>query len=109
MSMAKLPRIPGLKVSIAVDGTSLPEHTDSHTNNDTRRKVTRYVQSQPDKAFCIRLRCDQSCETLTEHDIGATIRIDGRNVSHKIFRFRNLRHDTVLKIVSGPRYQKGST
>jgi len=59
--MAVLPALPGVEISIIVDGEPLPEWDDPNTtsNQPLYTKVTKFVAGQPGKEFSIQFKANR--------------------------------------------------
>ncbi|KAL2125539.1 hypothetical protein VTJ04DRAFT_1904 [Mycothermus thermophilus] len=93
--MAVIPSVPGLTVTIAVDGQALPEYDnpgiqgsetltkdDFHLpndHNDGLPHIVKFVESTPGKSFAIWVDRDPSFQLLSDH-IAFHVLLDGRDM-----------------------------
>lgn len=95
VTMAVIPSVPGLTVTIAVDGQALPEYDnpgiqgsetltkdDFHLpndHNDGLPHIVKFVESTPGKSFAIWVDRDPSFQLLSDH-IAFHVLLDGRDM-----------------------------
>jgi hypothetical protein len=81
-----LEAIPGLDVSVCIDGEPLEEYDDDEGEEvkpgrvgqwQAARTVCKYITSESDKQFCIRITVDRSYN-MDSSGLGFPIRIDGK-------------------------------
>ncbi|KAL1302742.1 hypothetical protein AAFC00_003094 [Neodothiora populina] len=108
--MAIIPGVPGLEVSIVVDGKPLHEYVDEYEEEeehvgDITKKVTRYVECQSGKAFGVQVKFRPGFKSVAEREVAtAAVSIDGLPIDHLHYdrRFRNRRKDIFNHIFYGP-------
>ena len=78
--MAVIDAIPGLKVCVRVDGEPLDEHEETpDDNNDTDKKVTRYVVAQPGKHFAVNFKTtNEFRRNKRQWDLSIHLKLDGK-------------------------------
>lgn len=77
--MAVLEFVPGIEVTVCIDGEPLQEYEDEGAEDDDK-SIIRYIEATSDKAFALELRVGPpyvfDCPTL-----GFTVHVDGKEAN----------------------------
>jgi hypothetical protein len=92
--MAVIPGTPGLSAVVRVDKVPLQEHSvPPDANDDSEKKVTKYIQAQPGAMFDIKLQVTGQYQ-YQNSDLKVRYTIDGQKVDYVTFnkkRFEKLK------------------
>lgn len=106
--MVVFSQIPGVEVTIDVDGTALREYEDaSEDRANDRDHVIRYIEAQPGKEFAIAVRIAPRLEQMRTHSIIANVKVDGTMIIRPIFNKID-NSDSFTRIVDGVEQKNGN-
>jgi hypothetical protein len=95
--MAVIDEIPGLEVTVMVDGQPLKEYDNTDADEDTEKKVVRYVVAEPGKDFAVLVAWKNGCKYgPPEFDLNARLYIDGKRAKSRLILKQRMPPGTML-------------
>lgn len=90
--MAVLDEVPGIEVTIQIDGQNVTEYYDPHASNSDSEDdsgcpvVSKYIEAIDDAEFSIRMAIDDDVYAWDCHYLFATTNVDGYSMAYNTMR-----------------------